>query len=72
MALSEEPEEKLIAEFHDVRHKKQLGVLLLTSLRAAWAPGEIVQTFQVNYPYKQIKGKAKTKEMIQRNHFCSY
>ena len=50
-------EEKLVAEFVGVKHKKQLGVLLLTSLRVAWAPGEIVQTFQVDYPYQQIKGQ---------------
>ena len=50
-------EEKLVLEFSNVRHKKQDGVLLLTSLRVAWAPGEIVQTFQADYPYPQIKGK---------------
>lgn len=50
-------EEKVVAEFDGVRHKKQLGVLLLTSLRVAWAPGEIVQAFQVDYPYQQIKGQ---------------
>ena len=50
-------EEKLVLEISDVKHKKQAGTLLLTSLRVAWAPGEIVQTFQVDYPYKQIKSK---------------
>lgn len=49
-------QEELTAEFHGVKHKKQVGVLLLTSLRVAWAPGDIVQTFQANYPYQQIKG----------------
>ena len=45
--------EKLVAEFPSVRHKKQDGVLLLTSARVAWSAGEL---FQVNYPYHQIKG----------------
>ena len=45
--------EKLVAEFPSVRHKKQDGVLLLTSARVAWSAGEF---FQVNYPYHQIKG----------------
>lgn len=51
-----EGEEKLIAEFREIRHKKQLGVLLLTTSRVAWAPGDMVQTFQADYPYQQIKG----------------
>ena len=46
--------EKLVAEFTSVRHKKQDGVLLLTSARVAWSAGEL---FQVNYPYHQIKGQ---------------
>ena len=50
-------EEKVILEVPGVRHKKQDGILLLTSLRIAWAPGEILQTFQVDYPYQQIKSK---------------
>ena len=45
--------EKLIAEFPSVRHKKQDGVLLLTSARVAWSAGD---HFQVNHPYHQIKG----------------
>ena len=45
--------EKLVAEFPSVRHKKQDGVLLLTSARVAWSAGELLQ---VNYPYHQIKG----------------
>lgn len=49
-------EEKVIAEFHGVRLKKQHGVLLLTSVRVAWAPGEILQTFQANYLFQDIKG----------------
>ena len=48
--------EEVVSEFHEVRHKKQDGVLLLTSLRVAWAPGEILQTFKVDCPYQQIKG----------------
>lgn len=51
--------EELVAEFHGVKHKKEVGVLLLTSLRVAWAAGDIVQTFQANYPYQQIKGEVK-------------
>lgn len=49
-------EEKLVLQFQNVKHKKQNGVLLFTSLRVAWAPGEIVQTFQADFPYQQIKG----------------
>lgn len=45
--------EKLVAEFPSVRHKKQDGVLLLTSARVAWSAGD---HFQVNHPYQQIKG----------------
>ena len=48
-----EGEEKFIAEFHGVRHKKQEGVLLLTSVRVAWSSGNV---FQINYPYHQIRG----------------
>lgn len=48
-----EGEEKFIAEFHGVRHKKQEGVLLLTSARVAWSSGNV---FQINYPYHQIRG----------------
>ena len=51
MAASEE--EKFVAEFPGVRHKKQGGVLVLTSVRAAWSSGNV---FQVNYPYNQIRG----------------
>ena len=50
-----EGSEKFLAEFHGVRHKKQEGVLFLTSVRFAWASGNI---FQVNHPYNQIKGAA--------------
>lgn len=53
-----EGEEKLIAEFREIRHKKQLGVLLVTTSRVAWAPGDMVQTFQADYPYQQIKGRS--------------
>lgn len=49
-------EEKVVFEVQGVKHKKQDGILLLTSVRVAWAPGEILQTFQVDYPYQQIKG----------------
>ncbi len=52
-------EEKLIGEFHNVKHNKQAGVLILTSLRVAWAPGEIVERFQVDHPYPHIKGKRR-------------
>lgn len=51
-----EAEEKVVLEFRDVKYKKELGVLVLTSLRVAWAPGDIVQTFQADFPYQQIKG----------------
>lgn len=50
--------EKVVVEFHQVKHKKQPGVLLLTSARVAWSPGEIVQAFEINHPYHQIKGIA--------------
>ena len=50
-------EEKVVLEIAGVKHKKQQGTLLLTSLRVAWAPGEIVQTFEADYPYQQIKGR---------------
>jgi hypothetical protein len=60
--------EELVAEFHSVRHKKQLGVLLLTSLRVAWAPGDIVQAFQVDYPYHQIKG---VPELLKSPSHCN-
>jgi len=46
--------EKLVAEFPSVRHKKQDGVLLLTSARVAWSAGD---HFQVNHPYQQIKAQ---------------
>lgn len=46
-------EEKFVAEFHSVRHKKQDGVLFLTSVRFAWDSGN---GMQVNHPYNQVKG----------------
>ena len=45
--------EKFLAEFHGVRHKKQDGVLFLTSVRFAWDSGN---GLQVNHPYSQVKG----------------
>lgn len=53
MATAENP----LAEFQRVKHKKQYGVLLITSLRVAWSPGEIFQAAQVSYPYNQIKSQ---------------
>ncbi len=50
-------EEKPLAEFQGVRHKKQNGVLLITSLRVAWCQGDIFQAAQVSYPYNQIKSQ---------------
>lgn len=50
-------EEKPLAEFHGVRHKKQDGVLLITSARVAWSQGDTLQSFQLNYPYQQIKAQ---------------
>ena len=47
-------EEKFLAEFHGVRHKKQDGVLFLTSVRFAWDSGN---DLQVNHPYSQVKGE---------------
>ena len=49
-------EEKLITEFHGVKLNKQRGVLVLTSLRVAWAPGDITETFHANHLYEDIKG----------------
>lgn len=46
--------EKFLAEYHGVRHKKQDGVLFLTSVRFAWDSGS---GFQVNHPYSQVKGE---------------
>lgn len=46
-------EEKFLAEFHGVRHKKQDGILFLTSVRFAWDSGN---GLQVNHPYNLIKG----------------
>lgn len=48
-----EATEKFLAEFHGVRHKKQEGVLFLTSVRFAWDSGN---GLQVNHPYNQVKG----------------
>ena len=50
-------EEQPLAEFQGIRHKKQDGVLLITSLRVAWSPGEIFQSAQVSYKYNQIKSQ---------------
>ena len=47
--------EKPLAEFPGVRHKKQDGVLLITSARVAWSQGDVLHSFQLNYPYQQIK-----------------
>ena len=44
--------EEVLAEIYGVRHKKQDGVLLLTSARIAWSSGDV---FQLNYPYQQVK-----------------
>lgn len=52
-----EGEEKLLAEFPGVRHKKQDGVLLLTSARVAWSSGG-GERLQLNFPYPQIKGSS--------------
>lgn len=53
MMAAEGTAEKFLAEFHGVRHKKQDGVLFLTSVRFAWDSGN---GFQVNHPYSQVKG----------------
>ena len=49
--------EKPLAEFPGVRHKKQDGVLLITSARVAWSQGDVLHSFQLNYPYQQIKAQ---------------
>ena len=49
--------EKFLAEFHGVRHKKQDGILFLTSVRFAWDSGN---GLQVNHPYSQVKGEPAT------------
>ena len=54
-SIMAEGEEKLLAEFHGVKHKKQDGILLLTSVRVAWS-AEDQGEFKVNHPYPQIKG----------------
>ncbi len=48
--------ESILAEFPDVRHKKQDGSLIFTSARVAWSLGD---RFQVNQPYHGIKGELK-------------
>ena len=50
-------EETFLAEFHGVRHKKQEGVLFLTSVRFAWDSGN---DLQVNHPYSQVKGEPQS------------
>ena len=55
--MAERAEEKFLAEFHGVRHKKQDGVLFLTSVRFAWDSGN---DLQVNHPYSQVKGEPLT------------
>ena len=49
-------EEKLIGEFQGVKLNKQPGVLLLTSRRVAWAPGDDTEAFHANHLYEDIKG----------------
>lgn len=60
--------EKFLAEFHGVRHKKQEGVLFLTSLRLAWDSGNGVQ---VNHPYTQVKGEPITHKYIHKLYILS-
>ena len=62
--------EQFVAEFHGVRHKKQEGVLLLTSARVAWSSGSV---FQINYPYNQIRGSRKAvSSSYLISHDCIY
>lgn len=49
--------EQPLAEFQGVRHKKQDGVLLITSLRVAWCQGDIFQAAQFSFQYNQIKSQ---------------
>lgn len=53
--MAQDQEEKVVGEYQGVKYKKQDGVLVVTSLRVAWSRGG--QTFDVNYPYQQIKGR---------------